>query len=280
MRPPSQVGLLCLLGKSLTPSGSTSLADDGKTPDCADLRKNRNTWLKRKYKFGTWNIRNMAAGKLNTIIGEADKYQVDVLGLVEHRWAGSGHFTPSSGGKLIYSGRERSGQSGVAIYLSKSATKSLLGYKPVNDRILTIRLQGQAKNITLIQAYAPTSASTEEELESFYNTLQKEVDSKERKDILIISGDFNAKVGRKKNSEEDGIIGINGLGERNERGETLVDFALANQSSIKNTMFQKHSRRLYIWTSPDGNTRSQIDFIMIEKKMGHHVTRYHNKTKC
>ena len=197
----------------------------------------------------------MAAGKFNTIIGEADKYQVDVLGLVEHQWAGSGHFTPSSGGKLIYSGRERSGQSGVAIYLSKSATKSLLGYKPVNNHILTIRLQGQAKNITLIQAYAPTSALTEEELETFYNTLQKEVDSKERKDILIISGDFNAKVGQKKNSE-DGIIGINGLGERNERGETLVDFALANQLSIKNTMFQKHSRWLYTWTSPHGNTRS------------------------
>ena len=122
------------------------------------------------------------------------------------------------------------------------------------------------KNITLIQVYAPTSASTEEDLESFYSTLQKEIDSKESKDILIISGDFNAKVGRKKNSEEDGIIGNFGLGERNKRGDTVVDFAIADQLAIKNTMYQKHPRRLYTWTSPDTKTRNQIDYILIEKR--------------
>ena len=88
-----------------------------------------------------------------------------------------------------------------------------------------------------MQVYAPTSASTEEDLENLYDAIQKEVDSKESKDILIISGHFNAKVDKKKNSEEDGIIGNAGLGERYERGDTLVDFALANQLAIKNTMF-------------------------------------------
>ena len=82
-------------------------------------------------------------------------------------------------------------------------SKSLIGYKPVNDRILTIRLLGQAKNITLIQVYAPTSAASEEEMDEFYDTLQNEVDNKESQDILIITGDFNAKVGRKKNKEEN-----------------------------------------------------------------------------
>ena len=150
--------------------------------------------------------------------------------------------------------------------MSKEITKSLIGYKPINDRILTIRLLGQVKNITLIQVYAPTSASTEEDLESFYSTLQKEIDSKESKDILIISGDFNAKVSRKKNSDEDGIIGNFGLGERNKRGDTMVDFAIENQLAIKNTMYQKHPRRLYTWTSPDTKTRNQIDYILIEKR--------------
>ena len=125
---------------------------------------------------------------------------------------------------------------------------------------------GQAKNITLIQVYAPTSASTEEELEEFYETLQKEIDSKKRQDILIIAGDFNAKVGRKRNKEENGTVGNAGLGERNERAETFVDFALANQLAIKNTMFQKHPRRLYTWTSPGGNTKNQIDYTLIEKR--------------
>ena len=152
--PKSDESLTCIEEEPDT-GGSISLADDGKMPDCADLRKNRNKWLKRKYKLGTWNIRSMLTGKLNTIIAEANDNKVDILGLAEHRWAGCGHFSTCCGGKLIYSGREKSGQSGVAIYLSKSTAKSPIGYNPVNDCILTIRLHGQAKNITLIQVYAP-----------------------------------------------------------------------------------------------------------------------------
>ena len=56
------------------------------------------------------------------------------------------------------------------------------------------------------------------------------------------------------------------LSERNERGHLLVEFAMSNQLAIKNTMFQKHLRRLYTWTSPDGKTKNQIDYIMIEKR--------------
>ena len=70
----------------------------------------------------------------------------------------------------------------------------------------------------------------------------------------------------KKNSEEDGLIGMSGLGERNERGSRLVEFALSNQLAIKNTMFEKHPRRLYTWTSSDGKTKNQIDYIMVEKR--------------
>ena len=229
---------LSCIGEEPDTGGSISLADDGKMLDCADLRKNRNKWLKRKYKLGTWNIRSMLTGKLNTVIAEANDNKVDILGLAEHRWAGCGHFSTYCGGKLIYSGREMSGQIGVTIYLSKSTAKSLIGYSPVNDRILTIRLHGQAKNITLIQVYAPTSASTEEEIDAFYNTLQKEVVSKENQDILIISGDFNAKVGGKKNSDEGGIVGNAGLDERNERGTCLSDFAISNQLTIKTPCFR------------------------------------------
>ena len=216
------------IGEEPDAGGSITQADEGRTPDCAGTRKNRNKWLKQKYKLGTWNIRSMTAGKLKNIITEASAYDVDILGLVEHRWAGKGHFTTSCGGQVIYSGREKTGQGGVAIFLAKATARSLLGYKPVNDRIITIRLMGQAKNITLIQVYAPTSASTEEELENFYETLQKEVDNKDSQDILMISGDFNAKVGRKTNSEKDGIIVNAGLGKRNKRGSRLVDFALSN----------------------------------------------------
>ena len=123
--------------------------------------------------------------------------------------------------------------------------RSLIGYKPVNDRIIIIKLLGQVKNITLLQVYAPTSASTEEELEEFYDALQKEIDSKGNQDILVISGDLNAKVGSQKHLEEDGIVGNFGMRVRHDRGDRLIDFAISNQLAIKNTMFEKHPNRLY-----------------------------------
>ena len=125
------------IGEEPKADGSISPADEGKKSECAELRKNRNTWQKIYiYKIGTWNVRSMSSGKLNTIITEMRENKLDIL-LSEHRWAGYGHFSTSCGGQIIYSRRERSGQSGVTVFLSKATFKSLIGYKPVNDRIIT-----------------------------------------------------------------------------------------------------------------------------------------------
>ena len=86
----------------------------------------------------------------------------------------------------------------------------------MNDRNITIRLLGQVRNLKLIQAYAPTPASTERELEEFYDALQKEIENKGNQDILVISGDLNAKVGSKQHTEENGIVGNAQLKEKNE----------------------------------------------------------------
>ena len=67
----------------------------------------------------------MAAGKLNSIFEEAKSNNIDILGVAEHRWAGSGHFT-SCGEQFTYSGRDIAGHSGVGIYLKKAMAKSLI----------------------------------------------------------------------------------------------------------------------------------------------------------
>ena len=77
-------------------------------------------------------------------------------------------------------------------------------------------------------------------------------------------GDFNSKVGQS-DSPESAAIGPHGIGERNERGDRLVDFATANEMVIANTLFKQHIRRLYTWTSPSGNTRNQIDYFCIHE---------------
>ena len=74
-----------------------------------------------------------------------------------------------------------------------------------------------------------------------------------------MSGDWNAKVG---SQETPGVTGKFGLGMRNEAGQRLVEFCQENALVIANTLFQQHKRRLYTWTSPDGQHQNQIDYIL------------------
>jgi len=67
-------------------------------------------------------------------------------------------------------------------------------------------------------------------------------------------GDFNIKIGRREPSAVSPLVGLYGLAEMNEAGEQLEDFCLEHELALANTMFKQHPRRLYTWTSPDGDT--------------------------
>ena len=89
-------------------------------------------------------------------------------------------------------------------------------------------------------------------------------------EVLIIMGDFNAKVGRGK---EGDIVGKFGLGERNDRGERLIQFCVENDLMVANTFFQKPNRKLYTWKSPGDWIRNQIDYILIRKRFRNSVKK-------
>ena len=167
---------------------------------------------------------------------------------------------------MFFSGNKVSGQGGVGVWLSKSMLGSLLGYKPINGRLMSIRLQGTVKNLKIVQVYAPTSKATQEELDEFYTDLQTEIDNTHKKDIVMVMGDFNAKVGSMQDLSEKGIIGRYAYGSRNENGEQLVDFALGNGLKMMNTTFHTHPRRLYTWTEPDGVSKHQLDYTSIQQE--------------
>ena len=114
--------------------------------------------------------------------------------------------------------------------------------------MISVRFQGKPFSITVIQVYVPTSNAEETEVEQFYEDLQDLLELTPQKDVLFIIGDWNAKVG---SQETPGIKGKFGLGMQNETGQRLIEFCQENALIIANTLFQ-HNRRLYTWTSPDG----------------------------
>ena len=128
--------------------------------------------------------------------------------------------------------------------------------------MISVHFQGKPFNITVIQAYALTNNAEEAEVEQFYQDLQDLLELIElirKKDVLFIIGDWNAKTG---SQEIPGLTGQFGLGAQNEAGQRLIEFCQENTLVVANTLFQQHKRRLYTWTSPDGQHRNQIDYIL------------------
>ena len=100
--------------------------------------------------------------------------------------------------------------------------------------------QGKPFNITVIQAYTPTSNTEEVEIEQFCEDLQDLLELTPKKDVLFIIGDWNAKVG---SQETPGGTVKFGLGVQNEVGQRLIEFCQENALVIANTIFQQHKRR-------------------------------------
>ena len=115
--------------------------------------------------------------------------------------------------------------------------------------MISVHFQGKPFNITVIQVYAPISNAEEAEVEWFYEDLQDLLELTLKKDVLSIIGDWNAKV---ESQEIPGVTGKFGLGIQNEAGQRLIELCQENTLVIANTLFQQHKRRLYTWTSPDG----------------------------
>ena len=129
--------------------------------------------------------------------------------------------------------------------------------------MISVRFQGKPFNITVIQVYAPNTNAEEAEVEWFCEDLQDLLELTPPKDIFFIKGDWNERVG---NQEIPGITGKFGFRVQNEVSQRLTEFCQENALVIANALFQKHKRRLYTWTSSDGQYRYQMDYILSSQR--------------
>ena len=145
-----------------------------------------------------------------------------------------------------------------------------------NDKMISVRFQGKAFNITVIQVYAPTSNAEEAEVEWFYEDLQDLLELTPRKDVLFIIGDWNAKVG---SQETPGVTGKFALGVQNEAGQRLTEFGQENTLVIPNTLFQQHKRRLLSMDITRWSTLKSDCLHSLQPKMEKLYTVSKNKTR-
>ena len=140
--------------------------------------------------IGTWNKRALrAAGKLLELAHEVDRYRWNILGLCEMRWKNFGETTTEEGHKVFFSGKEDKHEHGVGFLAHKDIVNTDMGCRPVSSKHITICLRAVPSNITIVQAYAPTSDYDDNDKEEFYDQLQNVIDHTPKKDILVVQGD-------------------------------------------------------------------------------------------
>ena len=224
---------------------------------------------KSRLRIGTWNVRTMyEQGRCAQVVKEMKRYNLSILGVSEMRWNTFGSLRTATGEFILYSGNPNEDDQhvkGVGLILSRSAADSLLAWEPVSERVITARFASKCQNMSIIQVYAPTNDATEEEKESFYYQLQTVYDRTPRRDVIVVIGNFNAKIGNN-NTGMETVMGQHGLGSMNENGEILADFCTCNDIVIGGTIFPHKPCHKATWRSPDARTENQIDHITINRR--------------
>ena len=126
----------------------------------------------------------MNQGKLEVVKQEMARGNINILGISKLKWTGTGEF--NSDDHYIYNcGQESLRRNGVAIMVNKRVRNAVLGCNLKNDRMISAHFQGKPFNITVIQAYAPTSNAEEAEVEQFYD-LQDLLELTPPKDVFLL----------------------------------------------------------------------------------------------
>jgi hypothetical protein len=236
-----------------------------------EARKLRLLNPKSTTKIGTWNVRSMyIPGKAQIIANEMKAYGISILGIAEARWNEAGQTRLTSGETIIYSGHmeENAAHSdGVAIMISKEAQRTLIGWEPVSARVITAKFKTSHKRIALniIQCYTPTNDADVELKEEVYQMLEKTTRKSSEKDITILLGDMNAKVGNENTGYEQ-VMGKHGLGTMNVTGQLFANFCANYNLVIGGTIFPHKKCHLSTRLENRKPNRSLLHIQEIQKK--------------
>ena len=219
-----------------------------------------------KLNVATYNARSLSTEeKIMEMESELSKIKWDIVGVSEVKQRGESLKKLKSGHLFYQVGSETETTGGVGFFIHRKHEENIIQIKNVSTRVafLTVKLS-ERYFLKVVQVYAPTSDHADREVEDFYDDITLALnDTKTHYNILI--GDFNAKMGKRTDDTETSL-GKFGLGNRNERGETLLSFLLEKNLFQMNSFFYKKDHRRWTWRSPDGKTKNEIDFMITDKK--------------
>ena len=159
-------------------------------------------------------------------------------------------------GMFHYLTKPNNGQAGVGFLINRKWKDHIVRVNSISPRVAELVLCiTKWYKLKIVQVYAPTTSYSDEDINNFYNDVYETLGKPNHN--MIVMGDFNTQTGKRTNSMET-AMGKFGLGLRNERGDTLIEWATSIKYKIMNTMFQKKAGRRWTWKSPNGVTKMKL----------------------
>ena len=188
--------------------------------------------MKWTTRIGFWHVRTLTEyGKLKQVEKELTNYKLDIMGLSEIQWKDSEEIITQNGNSLIFSGvgEDKEHRNVVGILMKKEAQK-------ISERIMLARFNTKIHNLTIIQCYAPTEITGKDKKEEFYQQLSETITTVKKRDVIIVMGDMNGKIGPNNEGMEH-VMGRHGIGNMNENGELFSELCANYDLIIGGTVF-------------------------------------------
>ena len=221
---------------------------------------------KQTIQIATFNVRTLnRIGQQPELAVSAAEHNIEIICIQEHRYTHSEdikyHDTGNGWTLATVSAWKNSVNAtvgGVGILIGPRALKSLNSIGRIQPRMRVANFNGNPK-ATIIFCYSPTNVSEETELIAFYDGQSSQVRNIPKHKVLVIGGDMNAQIGKKRNHK----YSLHNSSNRN--GQHLTDFTIENRLICLNTNFQKRGVKLWTYTYAN-NTKAQIDYVFMNKK--------------
>ena len=203
---------------------------------------------------------------IRQVLQEMHQNKISLLGIMEARWTGAGKRQLATGDTILWSGREdNQHRQGVALIIQKEKGNTLLEWKSINEQLLYARFNSRLIKLSVVTCCAPTEEAEKEEADNFYDSLQSTLEDIPKHDVLVVLGDFNARIGSD-NIDRERIMGKHGTSTMTDNGSRLGDICGENDLVIGGTLFQHKTIHKPTWISLDCRTVSQIDNILVNGK--------------
>ena len=224
----------------------------------------------------SWNVRTLldtkrAAARPTAIVSrELARYNIDIAAISETRVLGDTTLEEVTGGYTFFLKGKPEGSKchhGVGFAIRSTLVKQLDGKHPtgINERLMTMSLPLVNSTLSIISAYAPTLAQSDEVKEIFYSTLSDAIEDIPSSHKLLVMGDFNARVGTDHLNWED-VIGRHGVGRENSNGTLLLSLCSRKNLIITNTLFQQKNRHKTTWMHPGTKQWHMIDYVITRQR--------------